>query len=191
LEEPLLPHALLDHASASLAAAVDDLLVRQHGLIGRAPVHRRLAAIGQHALVKPQEQPLVPAVVLRLARGELLRPVVEDSPAAELLLHARDVADGPFARMDPALDRRVLGGDAVSRGSLWGPRWSWGAKYSDGTVGARGSAPATPDLKSPECRAHCRAPLRLVYERHGAVVLQRHDHHFPKASGGDADARRG
>ena len=49
-EEPLLELARLHGGAAALAAAVDHLLVGEHGLVLRAPVHRRLAPVGQPAL---------------------------------------------------------------------------------------------------------------------------------------------
>ena len=67
-EEPLLELAGLDLVAAALAAAVDDLLVGEHGLVVGAPVDRGLLAVGQAALVEAQEDPLRPAVV-RAARG--------------------------------------------------------------------------------------------------------------------------
>ena len=76
LEVPLRELLLHDLGAAALAVAVDDLLVREHGLVVRAPVDRALLAVGQAALVQALEQPLVPAVVLRVARVQDPRPVV-------------------------------------------------------------------------------------------------------------------
>ena len=50
LEEPLLEVAQLDQRAAALAVAVDHVLVRDHGLVVRAPVHRRRLAVGEPAL---------------------------------------------------------------------------------------------------------------------------------------------
>ena len=84
-EEPLLELAQLDRGAAALAAAVDHLLVGQHRGVLRAPVDRGLLAVGQPALEQLQEDPLGPAVVARLVRAELARPVDRDAPRAELL----------------------------------------------------------------------------------------------------------
>ena len=89
-EEPLLELARLDRRAAALAAAVDDLLVGEHGLVLRAPVDRRLGAVGQPALVELEEDPLGPAVVAGLVGGELARPVERDPPGVELALEGRD-----------------------------------------------------------------------------------------------------
>ncbi len=46
-EEPLLEHPGLDLGAAVLAVSVADLLVREHDLVLRAPLDRRLLPIGQ------------------------------------------------------------------------------------------------------------------------------------------------
>ena len=57
--------ALLDHRAGAPAAAVDHLLVGEHGLVDRVPVDDLRLAIGDAALEHAQEQPLVPLVVRR------------------------------------------------------------------------------------------------------------------------------
>jgi hypothetical protein len=59
-EEPLLQEALLDRRAAALAQPALDLLVGEHGLVGRAPVDRRLLLVGEPLLVELQEDPLRP-----------------------------------------------------------------------------------------------------------------------------------
>ena len=86
-EHPLLEVPRLDLGAAALAVAVDHLLVREHGLVVRAPLDRRRLAVGEARLVQLQEEPLRPAVVLGLVRRDLARPV--DRPA-----HALDLARG-------------------------------------------------------------------------------------------------
>ena len=85
-QEPLLQLALLhDRVFVPPAASArQHLLVGQHGGALRAPVHLALLAIGQAALVELQEEPLVPAVVLRQAGGDFLRPVVGEAQALHL-----------------------------------------------------------------------------------------------------------
>jgi len=107
-EEPLLELADLDERAAALAAPVDDLLVGQHGLVVRAPLHRRLLAVGQAVLEELQEDPLRPAVIRRLVGGELARPVDRDAPPAQLLLEGGDRLLGGLARWLPRPDRVVL-----------------------------------------------------------------------------------
>ena len=77
LQKPLLELALL-HRSVFMppAAAFDHLLVGQHGLALGAPVEEAFFAVGQAALEHLQEEPLVQAVVLRLAGGSFARPIV-------------------------------------------------------------------------------------------------------------------
>ena len=111
-EEPLLQVPALDLGAAALTAPVDHLLVREHGLVVRAPVDGRFPAVGEALLEEPQEEPLRPAVVGRLVRGDLAVPV--DRPAHALHLRA-DGGDVPLddeARMPALADGRVLGGQA-------------------------------------------------------------------------------
>src|SRR5205814_4913044 len=78
----------------------------------RAPVHRRLLAVGEAALEETQERPLGPAVVRRLVRAELPAPVDRYAPRAELLAELRDRRLGGVARVLARLDRVVLRGQA-------------------------------------------------------------------------------
>ena len=102
-EEPLLELAQLDLVAAALAAAVDDLLVGEHGLVVGTPVDGRLLAVGQAALEELQEDPLGPAVVARLVGGDLARPVDRDPPRAERLLERGDRLARSIARVPPVL----------------------------------------------------------------------------------------
>ena len=112
LEVPLSEIALLHLAVAAPALALGDLLVRQHGLAVRAPVHRAVAALHQPALPELQEDPLAPAVVLGVARHHGAVPVVREAHALEAGLLRVDVGVGPLRRMAVVLDGRVLGGQA-------------------------------------------------------------------------------
>ena len=109
-QEPLLQLALLDQRGLvpPAAAVGQHLLVGQHGGALRTPVHLALLAIGQPALQELQEEPLVPAVVIRQAGGDFLRPVVGKAQALHLRLHLGDVAQRPLARRRLVLDGRVL-----------------------------------------------------------------------------------
>ena len=109
LEEPLGEALGLDLRAAALAAPVDHLLVRQHGLVLRAPLDRRLTTVREPALEEAQEQPLRPAVVLRLRGGDLARPVDGPPHALHLAPDRLDVAIRDVARVATLLDRRVLG----------------------------------------------------------------------------------
>ncbi len=112
LEVPLRQLLLDDLGPAALAAAVDDLLVGQDRLVVGAPVDRALLAVGQAPLEEQLEQPLIPVVVLRIARVQDPRPVVGGAVLAEALLVLLDVRVGPLPRIGAPLDRGVLRGKA-------------------------------------------------------------------------------
>src|SRR5690606_18299347 len=63
--------ALLDQRAAAPAAAVNYLLVGQHGLIDRVPVHGAVLAVDHTLAIQAGEQPLFPAIIFRAAGGEL------------------------------------------------------------------------------------------------------------------------
>ena len=107
-QEPLRQIAQLDGVARTLAAPVHDLLVGEHGAASRAPIDGRLLAVREAALPHAQEEPLVPAVVVRVAGSELLGPVVEQAERSELLLHPRDVGQRVLARRRAARDRGVF-----------------------------------------------------------------------------------
>ena len=111
-EEPLLELTDLHERAGALAAPVDDLLVGQDGLLDRVPVDRGLLAVGEAVLEQLQEDPLRPAVVARLVRAELARPVDRDAPLAELPLEGGDRLLRRLARMLAGADRVVLRGQA-------------------------------------------------------------------------------
>ncbi len=111
-EVPLGQRPADDLGAAALAPAVDDLLVGQHGLVLRAPVDVTVLAVGQLALVEPQEQPLVPLVVLRIAGRQPARPVEGDRVPAERFRLRLDVRVRPVGGVRVVADRRVLGGQA-------------------------------------------------------------------------------
>ncbi len=114
LEEPLLEILLQYLRAAAPACTVDDLLVGEHGLAARTPVDGRAPAIRQAALEHPDEQPLVPVVVVGQTGGQLALPRVADAQALQLPLHVRDVAERGFLWMDAALDCGVLRRQAES-----------------------------------------------------------------------------
>ena len=79
LEEPLRQLALLDQRAGAPAAAVDHLLVGEHGLVDRVPVHLRLLALDQPGLEEVEEHLLLVLVVGRVA-GRDLAAQSSDSP---------------------------------------------------------------------------------------------------------------
>src|SRR5204862_1023596 len=111
-EEPLRHVPQLDLGATALALPVDDVLVRDHGLVLRAPVDRRFLAVGEVALVEAQEEPLRPAVVVWAVRGDLAVPVDRPAEALHLLADRGDVALRDLARVPALADRGVLGREA-------------------------------------------------------------------------------
>ncbi len=106
--------ALLDHGAGAPAAAVDDLLVGQHGVVHRVPVHHRGLLIDDTLLEQAREQPLLPAVIVRLAGGHFARPVHAQAQRLQLLLHVLDVGIGPGGGRHVVGHRGILGRQAES-----------------------------------------------------------------------------
>ena len=100
--------ALLDQRARTPATAVDDLLVGQHGLVGRVPVDGAVLAVDDAFFEQAGEQPLFPAVVVRLAGGDFTGPIDGQAQALELGLHVVDVLVGPLGRGDVVLHRGVF-----------------------------------------------------------------------------------
>src|SRR3546814_20141242 len=70
LQEPLRDLALFDQRAGAPAAAVDHLLVGQHGLVDRVPVHPRIAAVGLALLHPANDCATRVRVVIRIAGGQ-------------------------------------------------------------------------------------------------------------------------
>ncbi len=107
-EVPLHHLALLDLGARAPAAAVDHLLVGEHGLVDRIPVDLAELALDQPGLEEVEEHLLLVLVVGGVAGRDLARPVERQPHRAQLRLHRLDVLVGPGARMHLALDRGVL-----------------------------------------------------------------------------------
>jgi hypothetical protein len=90
-EKPLRQEPLLDLAAAALAGARDDLFVGQDRLIRGAPVHRRFFPVGQPPLEELDEDPLGPAVVVRVRGVDDIAPVDHQPGAFQLPGEVRDV----------------------------------------------------------------------------------------------------
>jgi len=107
-EVPLRQLALDHQGVAALAAAVDHLLVGQHGLTVGAPVDVRGLAVRKPALVHLQEEPLIPVVVLRVTGVERAVPVERAAVAAHGCALGGYVLVRPTGRVDGPLDGGVL-----------------------------------------------------------------------------------
>ena len=112
-EIPLRQFLLGDHGAAPLAGAVGQhLLVGQHRLVAGAPVDRAVLPVGQPLLAQLQEQPLGPAVVLRVGGVQPARPVEAQSVALHRRQLRLDVGVGVRRGVLVVADRRVLRGQA-------------------------------------------------------------------------------
>jgi len=110
LEIPLIELAFGNRGAAPLALTIDDLFVRQHGLVFGAPVDERVFAVGQAPLEEAQEQPLRPSVVLGVAGVEFARPVEAQAVSLERRFLGLDVPIGPFRGMGVVANGGILGG---------------------------------------------------------------------------------
>ena len=90
-QEPLRQPFLLDQRAGAPAPSVDHLLVREHRAIDRVPVHPAFLSLGQAGAQQVEEQPLLLAVIIRVARRELARPVERQSHPLQLAPHGGDV----------------------------------------------------------------------------------------------------
>ncbi len=107
-EEPLAQLAPLHQGAGAPAAAVDHLLVGEHGHVDRIPVHVRFGAVDQIVVIEIQEQLLLVLVVVRIAGREFAGPVDREAQHLQFAAHRIDVGIGPGARIDAAVARRVL-----------------------------------------------------------------------------------
>src|SRR5258708_1435547 len=116
LEEPLLDFTGLDEGVfvAPAVAAVDDLLVGQHGAALGTPVDAALFSIGEATLEHAQKKPLIPSIVLGIAGGDFTAPVVAETETAQHALKFVNVVASPGERMRVVLDGGVFGGQAES-----------------------------------------------------------------------------
>ena len=130
-QHPLAHRATLDGMAADFALAVNDLLVREHRAEFGAPVHRRIAHVGEAdavgivafirgdglgalrrgvepRVVELHENPLRPFEIAGIGRVHLALPVVAEADALELLLEIGDVRLGRRARVLAGLDGVLL-----------------------------------------------------------------------------------
>src|SRR5680860_1382576 len=90
------------------AAAVDHLLVGEHGLVDRVPVDLPRLAVDQARFQHVEEQALLLVVIIEVAGGQLACPIERQAHAFELAAHGGDVVVGPFGGMNAALYGRVF-----------------------------------------------------------------------------------
>ena len=106
--------ALFNRGAGAPALAVNHLLVGQHGLVDRVPVHHLGLAVGNAFFQHFQEQPLVPLVVAGVAGGNLPAPVHGQSQRLHLLFHVGDVVVRPLCGRHAVFQRGIFGRQAKS-----------------------------------------------------------------------------
>ena len=110
LKEPLLQFQQMYFGVAAPAEAAFHLLVGQDGLAFGAPVHRGFFLISQAPAEHLDEDQLLPAVVVRIAGGQLPGPVVAVAQGLELVAHIVDIVVGPVGGVQAPGHGRVLRG---------------------------------------------------------------------------------
>ena len=93
---------------AAPAVAVLHLFVSQHRGAARAPVRRCAALVSQPSLVKQQEEPLRPFIVVWTAGIDLTLPVEADAYQVHLAGVVGDVGRHRFVRVTVLFDRLIL-----------------------------------------------------------------------------------
>ena len=107
-QEPLGQLAELHLCAGAPAPAVDHLLVGEHSLVDRVPVHLRGLARDEPGIEEVEEETLLLRVIFNVAGGELATPVERQAHRLQLRAHRRDVVVGPGLRMHLVLRRGVL-----------------------------------------------------------------------------------
>lgn len=105
---PLGKIALFNSCHGSASIAFGYLLVCQNRFTVGAPVNRAVATLHQTALVHLQEDPLTPAIVLRVASNNGAIPVIGKAHALEASLLRFDVGIRPLSGMGIVLDSGVF-----------------------------------------------------------------------------------
>ena len=106
--EPLRNLAFFDNGAGTPTLAVNHLFIGEHRLVYRIPVDYGIFAVSETLFDKTGKEPLLPAVVIGLAGGDLARPVVGKAHALQLRAHMRDVLVGPLCRRHGPLDGGIL-----------------------------------------------------------------------------------
>ena len=107
-DEPLRDLFTLDFGITTPAASVDNLFVRQYGLVIRAPVDSRRFLVHQAFFVQLGEEFLFPTVIFRGAGRQLTAPVVTETQHFELVFHVCDVVVRPRCRRGVVFNRSTF-----------------------------------------------------------------------------------
>ena len=98
-QHPLPHHLPHDRISADGRLAFNDLFIGQHRAKLRAPVHRHLRGIGKASFIHLQEDPLGPAIIIRIAGADFPVPVIRESERLDLITEVINVPIREFTRM--------------------------------------------------------------------------------------------
>ena len=96
------------------AFAFSYLLICQNSLTVWTPIHRRVAAFNQSALPELEENPLTPAIILRVTCYYRAIPVVRKAHALKACFLCFDVSISPSSRVTIVLDCRIFGRQSKS-----------------------------------------------------------------------------
>ena len=107
-EEPLLELLLYHLRFATIAFPIDHLLIGEHGLTRRTPIHMRPLLVRQTILVQEEKHPLRPLIILLARSIDLTIPVIRHAERFDLSREVRDILMRLLIRMDARLDREVL-----------------------------------------------------------------------------------
>ena len=107
--EPLRNLTAFDKCIGTPSATIDDLLVRQYGLVYGIPVDDCVLAIDEALLEQFRKQPLFPAIIFGPARRDLALPVVGIAQPFQLTAHVVNVVVGPLRGRHAVLNGRVFG----------------------------------------------------------------------------------
>ena len=107
-QAPLGQQPFLHKRARAPAAAVDHLLVGEHGVLFGVPIDPGFPAVGEACLQEIQEHLLLVLVIAGMAGRDLAPPVVAHAHALELRAHGCDVLVGPGLRMHVPGDGGVL-----------------------------------------------------------------------------------
>jgi hypothetical protein len=110
LQMPLRQQTTFDQRARTVRTPVDHLFVRQDRLIHRVPIDVRFFLVRQTVLVKLNEKPLVPLVILGVAGAQHRSPIDHRAHQFKLFGHVFNVRVRPFGRIGFVLDRGVFGG---------------------------------------------------------------------------------
>ena len=148
-------------------AKVHDELTREELVLERLDGPGGVGLVVIPTVVQLQEDPLRPAVVVRIGRGQPARPVVGEAQQLDLPLDVGDVLRRRFARMDTMLHRVLLG------------------RQPEGVVAHRVQDVVAQHPREPRDDVRGRVALRMPHVQTGAAGIGEHVQHVePRPVGG-------